>query len=216
MKPGAYSVDVTIEGPRGQGTLVVPVRSMAANTGPMSGGYGLMLSGLALIFFLGGVKIAAATFGESGLDPGALPTRKDRWRGRAAMVVAAGVLFFMGVAGKTWWDFEERNYRNNSLYKPFPVSAQVRTEREEHILRIAVDTSERRGRWTPLIPDHGKMMHLFLVHDGEEDAFAHLHPVHRGRAEFEAPLPPLPAGRYHLYADVTHEDGFSETLTATA
>src|SRR5688572_29952239 len=28
MKSGAYSVDVTVEGPRGQGTLVVPVNSM--------------------------------------------------------------------------------------------------------------------------------------------------------------------------------------------
>jgi hypothetical protein len=33
--------------------------------------------------------------------------------------------------------------------------------------------------------------------------------------EFEAPLPPLPGGSYHVYADVTHEDGFAETLTAT-
>jgi len=32
MKPGAYSVDVTIEGARGKGTLVVPVNSMATNT----------------------------------------------------------------------------------------------------------------------------------------------------------------------------------------
>ena len=36
MKPGAYSVDVTVEGVRGKGTLVVPVNSMATNTRPMS------------------------------------------------------------------------------------------------------------------------------------------------------------------------------------
>ncbi len=215
MKPGAYSMDVTVEGPGGKGTLIVPVNAMATNTRPMSRGYGLTLSALGLVLFLGGVKIVGAIFGQSGLDPGALPTRKDRWRGRAAMVVAAAVLSLMGFGGKKWWDFEDRNYRNNSLYKPFPVSAQVRTEREEHILSIAVDASERRGQWTPLLSDHGKMMHLFLVHAKREDAFAHLHPVHRSGAEFEAALPPLPAGRYHLYADVTHEDGFAETLAAT-
>jgi len=60
------------------------------------------------------------------------------------------------------------------------------------------------------------MMHLFLVRDGEPGAFAHLHPAQRRAAEFEVPLPPLPAGPYHVYADVTHEDGFAETLTATA
>jgi hypothetical protein len=83
-------------------------------------------------------------------------------------------------------------------------------------LTIKVDASGRRGRWTPLIPDHGKLMHLFLVRDGEQNAFAHLHPVQRSRTEFEVPLPPVLAGKYHVYADVTHEDGFSETLVATA
>jgi hypothetical protein len=165
---------------------------------------------------LGGLKIAAATFGESPLEPGAFPTKKDRWRGRAAMVLAAGVLSLMIFGGKKWWDFEDGNYRNHALYKPFPVSVRVRAERDQPIMTIKVDTSERRGQWAPLIPDHGKMMHLFLIRDQEPSAFAHLHPAHRSGAEFEVPLPPLPAGSYHVYADVTHEDGFAETLTATA
>ena len=82
MKPGAYSVDVTVEGPRGKGPLIVPVNSMATNTRPMSRGYGIMLLALASVLFLGGLRIAGAIFGESRLDPGVLPTRKDRWRGR--------------------------------------------------------------------------------------------------------------------------------------
>jgi hypothetical protein len=60
------------------------------------------------------------------------------------------------------------------------------------------------------------MMHLFLIRDGEPEAFAHLHPTPQSRKVFQAPLPPLPAGRYHLYADVTHENGFAETLIAMA
>ncbi|HKS35585.1 MAG TPA: hypothetical protein VJW76_00245 [Verrucomicrobiae bacterium] len=216
MKPGAYSVDVTIEGSRGKGTLAVPVNSMATNTRPMSLTQVIVLSALAAVLFLGGLTIARAIFRESRLDTGALPTGKDRWRGRAAMAVTALVLSLLVFGGKKWWDFEDRNYRNNALYKPLPVSAGVRTERDQLILTIKVDASDRRGRWTPLIPDHGKWMHLFLVRDGEPGAFAHLHPVNRGGEEFEAPLPPLPADRYHVYADVTHEDGFSETLIATA
>ena len=43
MRLGAYSVDITIEGARGKGTLVVPVNSMATNTRPMSRGYAGML-----------------------------------------------------------------------------------------------------------------------------------------------------------------------------
>jgi len=132
------------------------------------------------------------------------------------MALTAVVLSLLVYGGRKWWDFEDRNYRNNALYKPFTVSAQVRAEHEQLILKIKVDASERRGRWTPLIPDHGKLMHLFLIRDGTPDAFAHLHPVTLGDEEFKAPLPPLPAGQYHIYADVTHEDGFSETLIATA
>src|SRR5881409_198771 len=59
-------------------------------------------------------------------------------------------------------------------------------------------------------------MHLFLIRNVEPQAFAHLHPVQRRGAEFEVALPPLPAGQYDIYADITHEDGFSETLTAMA
>jgi len=216
MKPGAYSVELTIEGYRGKGTLVVPVNSMATNTRPMPRGFGILLSALGMVLFLGGLRIAGAAFGESRLEPGALPTKRDRWRGRAAMALAAGVFSLMIFGGRKWWEFEDANYRNNALYKPLSVSAQVRSERDQHILTIKVDTSEHHGHWTPLIPDHGKMMHLFLIRDEEPVAFAHLHPVRRSGAEFEVPLPPLPSGSYHVYADVTHEDGFSETLTAIA
>jgi len=59
-------------------------------------------------------------------------------------------------------------------------------------------------------------MHLFIIKAGTAGAFAHLNPVSRGREKFVVPLPPLPAGSYHVYADVTHEDGFAETLVATA
>lgn len=214
MKPGAYSVEVNIEGSRGQGTLVVPVNSVATNTRPMSRSYGLMLSALGILLLLGGLKIAEAIAGQSNLEPGALPTPKDRRRGRVAMLLASAILFMLTMVGKTWWDIEDDEYRNESLYKRIPISARVRTDHDQHILTLQVNTSESRGRWTPLIPDHGKMMHLFLIHDGKPGAFAHLHPLQHDGTKFEAPLPPLPAGKYQVYADVTHEDGFSETLTA--
>ena len=46
------------------------------------------------------------------------------------------------------------------------------------------------------------------------DAFAHLHPVRRDARTFEGVLPPLPAGDYRLYAEITHENGLSQTLVA--
>ncbi len=65
------------------------------------------------------------------------------------------------------------------------------------------------------MPDHGKIMHLFLIGASEPRAFAHLHPVQKETTVFDATLPPLPAGSYHLYADITHENGFAETLVSS-
>jgi hypothetical protein len=57
-------------------------------------------------------------------------------------------------------------------------------------------------------------MHLFLVREPDCAAFAHLHPVRRDSRTFENVLPPLPAGTYQLYAEITYENGLSETLIA--
>jgi hypothetical protein len=212
MKPGSYSVDVTVEGRSGKGTLVVPVNAAATNTRPMARGVAVVLAGLTLVLFFGGLGIARAVFCESRLEPGGVPTTRDRWRGRGGMAVATVVLLLMLFGGRKWWDFEDRNYRNNSLYKPTPIATEMRSEKGQHLLRLRVETDERQGGWTPLIPDHGKIMHLFMVGEASR-AFAHLHPARRSDTEFETALPPLPSGTYHVYADVTHENGFSETLT---
>jgi hypothetical protein len=58
-------------------------------------------------------------------------------------------------------------------------------------------------------------MHLFIVNEPGLEAFAHLHPLKRDRKTFEAIVPDLPAGSYRVYADITYETGFSDTLTAS-
>ncbi len=215
MSPGSYSVDVIVEGPAGKGTIVVPVNSVATTRNSMPGWFAGMLCALGVLLFLGAVKLVGAACGESVLPPGEELRGKARWRSRVAMV--GGCVFFAALVagGKAWWDHEDRDYRSNRLYKPVAASASVRLEQGQPILRLAVEGDGPR-HWRPLIPDHGKLMHLFLIREPELDALAHLHPVQVRDRVFEVGLPPLPAGNYQVYADVTHEDGFSQTLTASA
>ena len=63
-----------------------------------------------------------------------------------------------------------------------------------------------------LIPDHGKIMHMFLIKLPQKNAFAHIHPEKINDRLFSVVLPPLPNGNYEIYADIVHENGFSETL----
>ena len=70
-------------------------------------------------------------------------------------------------------------------------------------------------RLDDLLPDHGHLMHLFVVRLPGLDAIAHLHPTESAPGHFTQPLPALPPGAYALFADVVHGNGFAETATST-
>jgi hypothetical protein len=213
MRGGAQSVEVSVEGAAGVGKVIVPVNAVATRVLNMPPALGAVLAGFGALLVLLAVSIIGAAVRESVLPGGTLPTTKRRWLARGVAVVAALVISTVLVLGKNWWDLEAGDYRNNRLYKPVEAKATVRVENGARILKI-VRTVEPGKRTGPLVPEHGKLMHLFLVRDSGMDVFAHLHPVKLDYKTFEAPLPELPAGDYRIYADVTYETGFSDTLTA--
>ena len=217
MTPGAYSVHVRVEGAGGSGEVMVPVNNFATARKEMVPGFATMLVVLGVFLFLTAVKLVGAAWGESVLPPGEEIARPVRIRSTLAMVASALLFTGMVVGGKGWWDAVDRDYRNNRLYRPLPLDATVLVTNGLPVLRLAVDTRDGGQRhWTPLQPDHGKLMHLFLIRDEAPDTFAHLHPIQRAPRVFEAAIPPLPPGRYSLIADVTHETGFAQTLTTKA
>ena len=67
----------------------------------------------------------------------------------------------------------------------------------------------------PLVPDHGKLMHLFVIDTATMTSFAHLHPLFNDTATFATAVPPLVPGVYRLFGDVTFETGQTRTLTGT-
>jgi hypothetical protein len=104
----------------------------------------------------------------------------------------------------------DADFRATALDRPVPVVAEVRNEGSLNFVRLTPGAGA--APWENLAPDHGKLMHLFLIGRGTAEAFAHLHPVRREAALFENVLPPLPAGEYELYAEITRETGVSQTL----
>ena len=213
LRSGSYAVRVTVEGARGEGTAMIPLNSAPFQRPVMSPAMraGLMIAG-ALLFFAA-LWLAAAAARDSTVAPGASPTERDYYRVPVATIVAA--LLFAGAicAAGVRWQKMDREFRNNALYKPLPVSTTVRTNGTLRLLHLSAAADQRY--WDTLVADHGKLMHLFLVRTPDLNVFAHLHPVRRASTNFEGVLPPLPAGTYFLYAEITHEDGLSQTLVQT-
>jgi hypothetical protein len=224
MTRGPHSVIVTVEGEAGAGTATIPVMARATRRIAMNRGLGVLLGigGLFLVFGL--LTIFGAATRESRLAPDTEPGRGDRWRGRFAMAGGAVVVSLLLFGGWTWIRAEAAAYRTR-IDRTWTSEATTRSTDRGPALEFRITeprwvmredsawrTANRFGRAPDLIPDHGKMMHLFLVREPDLDAFAHLHPARTDPNSFLGSIPSLPAGRYRVYADVVHEDGASRSF----
>jgi hypothetical protein len=217
MESGAHSVEIQIIGEKGTGRVIVPVDAVATRvlTMPKYLGGLLVVLGVLLLGLL--VSIIGAAVRESGVVPGSSPTGLRLWGARGLMAGATILLAALLWGGKHWWEAEATDYQHNRLYKPLETRAEVKVKDNRRVLRLEAvrldGTAFGGGPAAPLVPDHGKLMHLFLVREPAMDVFAHLHPLKLDRKNFETVLPNLPGGTYRLYADVTYETGWSDTLT---
>ena len=213
MTSSSYAINVAVEGARGPGRTVIPVNAVATKRLPMIPGLGWTLAGLGVFLTIGMLTIVRTATAESTLAPGEEPDARRKWRGRGAATAAAVVLGALIVGGWNWWNGVDGAY-SRRIFRPMEASASVRNDSGGRLVRIAIDDRRWiRREMSPLVPDHGKLMHLFLVRAPSMDALAHLHPVQVDSTTFEAALGDAPAGRYRFYADVVHESGFSQTLT---
>jgi hypothetical protein len=212
MTTGAYTILVQADGAAGRGTTVVPINSVATSRRVMPRGFGAMLGTWAGVLVLALVCLVGSAVRESVLPPGEVPTRKRTWLSRGAMVVGAFVIATGLWGGRAWWNLVDRDYRNNRLYRADDLRATVTTNAAHLVLKLR--RTNERGTARSLVPEHGKLMHAFVVRQPTLDAFAHLHPLRIDDQNFETTLPPLPAGNYKVYADVTHASGQTHTLVA--
>jgi hypothetical protein len=171
---------------------------------------GILLAFLGGVLCLGVVSIAGAAARESQLAPGLMPDATSLRRGRRAMAIASVIVLAALYLGNLWWIAEANSY-DRYIYKSLTAVATL------HSGRLRIELSDPGWLVTrkldDFLPDHGHLMHLYVMRLPELDRVWHLHPEMSGPGVFEHSLPPMPAGRYALFGDLVHENGFPETVT---
>ncbi|HEY6348509.1 MAG TPA: hypothetical protein VI636_03775 [Candidatus Angelobacter sp.] len=215
MGSGSWQVRLRVQGAQGAGNVAVPVPAFATRTLPMQKTLGLFLFAVMLVLVAAFASIIGAGSREGFLDPG---QKAGRAQSRRAIIVAATALVLLIAVlygGNGWWDAEASGRATGMIYKPPPLTVTLNGP-GQLMLRIG------ESRWhsvrdqtvmTALLPDHGHLMHLFLVRAPQMDHFYHLHPE-GGDQVFAQQLPALPAGHYQIFADIVRASGFPDTMTA--
>jgi hypothetical protein len=212
MSRGAYSVYVDVNGARGTATAIVPVMALATTRLGLSRGLTVLLIALGVLLFSGLVAIVRAAASDSLVDPGKRPDQDDRRRGSLGAIIAVPVLALAIFGGAKWWKSDDDAYRR-TMFRPLAGVATVVNDRWFNSLRLAIlDTAPQRLLSAPMMPDHGKMMHLFLVRE-PMSVFVHLHPRRENDSVFVAIMPPVPPGRYLAFGDIVLETGAEYTVS---
>ena len=92
---------------------------------------------------------------------------------------------------------------------------EIRVERKDTRTERADFRSPAYLHLGDVIPDHGHLMHLFLLRVPELDTMWHLHPDPIPGDAFVVDLPDMPAGRYQVFADVVDPRGYPWTLVGS-
>jgi hypothetical protein len=213
MARGSWKIRIQADGAAGPAELSVPVPAVAVSTLPMQRALGTLLGALGLLLAVSLVCIVGAGAREATLEPGEPPASVARRKARIPMVVALVLVAGFVYVGDVWWKSSAAGVAKQD-YKPPRVEAALQPGGS-----LLLHLSDPNGKgWSEsvmlddLIPDHGHLMHLFLIRMPAMDSFWHLHPAQTATGVFSDALPNIPAGHYEIFADVVHATGFPETF----
>jgi hypothetical protein len=208
---GSYQVRIDADGAKGPGRLSVPIPALALQVKKMDRPLGVALFAVMFLLVAGIVAIVGAAVKEAKLKPGSAPPPENRRAARITMGATAVGLAAIVILGFRWWNSDESVYLSH-VYKPLIMNPKVAGSKLS--LEITDPGWFRFRKPDDFIPDHGHLMHLFLIRMPDMDRMWHLHPDSQPDGSFGLDLPSMPAGQYKLFADVVHENGFPETLVA--
>jgi len=210
MAPGSWQVRVSVDGANGPGTLSVPVPALSTRVLGMQRALEGLLIFLGLVLAVGLVSIIGAGTREAQLAAGKQPEVAQKRRAWVAMAVTAAAVVAAVWLGNLWWN-EEASAYSTRLFKPLTLHSRV--EAGDRLVLHLEDPGWLTRQTDDLLPDHGHLMHLYVIRAPEMDRVWHLHPDLTSPATFTQALPDMPAGHYRLYGDIVHASGFPETAT---
>jgi hypothetical protein len=222
MVRGSWKVQVQVTGQKGVAQLDVPLPAVSTSSQPMHAGLGILLAILGLALAVGLIGIIFAATRDAELNAGERPAAAQARRGRIGLAVAIAIVLAAFILGNQWWGSEASangrlNYRIPSMQPSLTGGSLLRLHldnpNEAEPTRFRTEQPDRI-RLDDLIPDHGHLMHLFMVRMPDMKAFWHLHPDQTQPGDFAVNLPIMPEGQYKLYADIVHHTGFPETQVA--
>ncbi len=218
MNSGSSSVQVIMHANGETFEAVVPVMAWPTAKNSMTTELGVPLAILGVFLVILMVTIISSAMSDSIRDPGKDRNPTADKRRKYGIAIGSVIMLLILWGGKIWWDSESEIY-NDYLFKPIQANSTVEAQPEGNYLHLEIDTNTlSQGKTTRklsfIVPDHGKLMHLFLIRKGDLDVFAHLHPERIDSLNFKVKLPVIPLGDYHVYADITRYTGFSETIVS--
>jgi hypothetical protein len=158
--------------------------TLPANPSPAGNSTGLR--GIASVLLVLGLTLFAGAV--------VLMLRGSRWQGYAGLLASAGFL-------AAFW-------ASHHALATTTVSATLASDG-----RLDLTLRNPAESFANLLPDHGKLLHLFLVREPQQDVLLHLHPQQLSPGHFSVQLPAMPPGAYQLFADFYLAGGRGETAT---
>lgn len=220
MNAGTSGIEIEVKHKTGNpGKVLVPVMAVSTVQRKMDPSLGWMLAGLCMFLVILMITIIGASVSDGLVKPDAGDTKnisKRRWKGA---LISGVILALILWGGMNWWNTWAQDY-TRFMYKPFNATTEAVRVGNKNTLTFSIDTARLTNlaltrNISYIVPDHGKLMHMFLVRAGAMDVFAHLHPKRKDSVTFVTTIPVLPEGKYFVFADISRLSGFSETIPDT-